>query len=113
MVPCNNDAIEAMLIKFYSKVGSFTMFGDIATRLIKMTGHSGTVPGAIRADDLPAAREKLQAAVAATGSAPAEKQADDDDENKPAVTLRQRAFPLIELLERAEQEDCDVLWDKG
>ncbi|KPK61386.1 MAG: hypothetical protein AMJ59_01450 [Gammaproteobacteria bacterium SG8_31] len=102
-----------MLIKFYSKVGSFTMFGDIATRLIKMMGHSGTVPGAIRADGLASAREKLHAAVAAAGSEPAEEPTDGDEDEKPPVTLHQRAYPLLELLERAEKEDCDVLWDKA
>ena len=38
---------------------------------------------------------------------------DDDDDEKPPVTLRQRAYPLIDLLKRAQEEDCDVLWDKG
>jgi hypothetical protein len=102
-----------MLIKFYSKVGSFTMFGDIAKQLLKMMGHSGAVPGAVRAADLADARQRLESAVAAAGSAPSESEADEDDDEKPPVTLRQRAYPLIDLLKRAQEEDCDVLWDKG
>ncbi|MGD2032983.1 MAG: DUF1840 domain-containing protein [Gammaproteobacteria bacterium] len=107
-----------MLIKFYSKVGSFTMFGDIAKQLLKMMGHSGTVPGAVRAADLAEARQRLESAVAAADSPPSESEADkkdddDDDDEKPPVTLRQRAYPLIDLLKRAQEEDCDVLWDKG
>lgn len=102
-----------MLIKFYSKVGSFTMFGDIAKKLIEMMGHSGAVPGAVRASDLSDARQRLESAVSAAGSAPSESEADEDDDEKPPVTLRQRAYPLIDLLKRAEEEDCDVLWDKG
>ena len=105
--------VAIMLIKFYSKVGSFTMFGDIAKQLIKMMGHSGAVPGAVRASDLAEARRRLESAVAAAGSPPAEKKSDDDDDEKPPVTLRQRAYPLIDLMKRAEQEDCDVLWEKG
>jgi hypothetical protein len=29
------------------------------------------------------------------------------------VSLRQRAYPLIELLARAAPANCDVLWDKA
>jgi hypothetical protein len=110
--------VAVMLIKFYSKVGSFTMFGDIAKQLLKMMGHSGTVPGAVRAADLADARQRLESAVAAADSPPSESEADkkdddDDDDEKPPVTLRQRAYPLIDLLKRAQEEDCDVLWDKG
>ena len=107
--------VAIMLIKFYSKVGSFTMFGDIAKQLLKMMGHSGTVPGDVRAADLADARQRLESAVAAAGSPSSEPEADEDDEDdeKPPVTLRQRAYPLIDLLKRAQEEDCDVLWDKG
>ena len=104
---------RTVLIKFYSKVGGFTMFGDIAIRLIEMMGHTGTVPGAIRAEDLPAARERLESAVAACGSAPADSETEEDRQGRPPVTLRQRAFPLIDLLQRSADEDCDLLWDKG
>jgi hypothetical protein len=33
-----------MLVTFDSNVGGFTMFGDVALKLLKMMGHSGTVP---------------------------------------------------------------------
>ncbi len=91
------------------------MFGDVAVTLLKMMGHSGTVPGAILARDIPSALERLKSAVAAAPeSAPAQASSDDDREGKePAVSLRQRAFPLIELLERAARNGCDVLWDRA
>jgi len=102
-----------MLVRFDSQAGRFSMFGDVAVTLLKMMGHSGTVPGAILAKDIPPALEKLKAAVAAAPE-PAPRQAGDDGEEKePPVSLRQRAFPLIELLERAARTDCDVLWDRG
>ena len=45
-----------MLITFKSDAyADIIMFGDIAERLLKMMGHSGTVPSAILADDVPAA----------------------------------------------------------
>jgi hypothetical protein len=100
-----------MLVKFDSKVGGITMFGDIAVALLKAMGHSGTVPGALLAKDIPPALERLKAAVAA---APAdEKGRDKQDREEPKVSLKQRAYPLIDLLERAAQAGADVLWDKA
>ena len=102
-----------MLVTFRtSAYANITMFGDIAVTLLKMMGHSGTVPSAIRADDVPAALERLKAAVekdkAAGGSAPAVGQEEDSEE--PPVSLAHRAFPLIELLEAAAKRKCDVMW---
>jgi Domain of unknown function (DUF1840) len=97
-----------MLIKFDSKVGGITMFGDIAVALLKAMGNSGTVPGALLAKDVPPALERLKAAVAA---APGEE--GDAGGEEPKVSLRQRAFPLIDLLERAAKAGADVLWDKA
>jgi hypothetical protein len=97
-----------MLIKFDSKVGGITMFGDIAVALLKAMGNSGTVPGALLAKDVPPALERLKAAVAAAPG----KEGDAGSE-EPKVSLRQRAFPLIDLLERAAKAGADVLWDKA
>jgi hypothetical protein len=97
-----------MLVKFDSKVGGLQMFGDIAVTLLKAMGNSGTVPGALLAQDIPPALERLKAAV---GAAPAEEPAREGQE--PKVSLRQRAYPLIELLERAAKAGADVLWDKA
>jgi len=98
-----------MLVKFDSKVGGITMFGDIAVTLLKAMGNSGTVPGALLAADIPASLARLKGAV---GEAPAPKEAGGDRE-EPKVSLRQRAFPLVDLLERAAKAKADVLWDKG
>jgi hypothetical protein len=104
-----------MLIRFESEVGSVTMFGDHATTLLKMMGNSGTVPGALLAQDIEPAVAKLRSAVAmrpAEESQPPAK-GNNKDEQQPKVTLQQRAFPLIELLERAAQRGVDVTWKQG
>ena len=50
-----------MVITFKSKAwGDITMMGGDALKLIKLAGHSGTIPGAISADDLPEAIDKLK-----------------------------------------------------
>jgi hypothetical protein len=34
------------------------------------------------------------------------------EEDEPVVRLSQRALPLIELLEAAVKDECDVMWDR-
>ena len=47
-----------MLITFTCPVhADITMFGDVGAHLLKLMGHSGTVPGAIKAEDVYAALE--------------------------------------------------------
>jgi hypothetical protein len=103
-----------MLVRFDSKVGALTMFGDVAVQLLKLMGHSGTVPSAILAADIPAAVDRLTRALGQGASVPATP-ADEEDrrEGRQPVSLQQRAYPLIELLERAAKNDADVLWDRG
>lgn len=103
-------ASAIMLVKFESKAGTLMMFGDVAIPLLKLMGHTGTVPSAILPEDIPAALERLKAAVAGRPDAPAPGKGAAPDEGEVPVSLRQRAFPLIELLERAATLDCEVLW---
>ena len=105
-----------MLITFRSKAGgSVTMFGDIAIRLLRMAGHTGTVPSALLAGQVPDALDRLKKGVAAAGQeegvrgGPA---ADDDPETPTPVALPVRAYPLIELLTAAARQECDVVWDE-
>ncbi|MEO8005623.1 MAG: DUF1840 domain-containing protein [Betaproteobacteria bacterium] len=99
-----------MLIKFDSDAGSFTMNGDIAVQLLKAMGHSGTVPSAILAQDIPAALAQLKSAVAGQSEP---RNADDKDAGEVQVSLGQRAFPLIDLLTRAAAKGAEVMWAKG
>ena len=100
-----------MLVKFQTKAYSdITMFGDIAIKLLHLMGHSGAIPSAIVAEDVPSYLARLRAAVAAEPDPALPDQDDDEDEAARAVSLSQRAFPLIELLEAAARERCDVIW---
>ena len=101
-----------MLVTFTTPAyHSITMFGDVALALIELMGHSGRVPGALLAEDVPAALERLKTGIEAA-DAPAPEPAEDEDE-EPAVALPQRALPLIELLEAAIRDECEVVWEKG
>ena len=108
------DAVEdPMLITFRTKAyADITMFGDVALNLIHLMGHSGSVPGAILAEDVPAALARLRAGAAANPDAPAPGPGQDDDTDEPPVTLSHRALPLIELLEAAARDGCNVMWDR-
>ena len=105
-----------MLVTFHTEAyADILMFGDIAVHLLKLMGHSGTVPSALVAEDIPAALERLRTAIAAhqaTVPKVAEDVEDDDDADESPVDLAQRAFPLIELLAAAAAAHCDVLWDR-
>ena len=91
------------------------MFGDIALQLLELMGHSGAVPGALLADDVPAALENLRTAVASQPVVvpkAADRDEEENDENELPVPLAHRALPLIELLAAAAAAHCDVLWDR-
>lgn len=110
-----------MIVIFRSKAhADIILFGEVAVQLLKMMGHSGTVPGALVAEELPDALKRLKQAIAenkTTVAAKPQKQPQDDNEpdedaKEPPVQLAHRALPLIELLEASLAARCDVMWDQ-
>lgn len=103
-----------MLVTFTCKAyADITMFGDVALSMLKMMGHSDTVPSAILAEDVPAALDRLKRAIDMAKATPDRNEsgaARDDDSDEPPVRLAHRALPLIELLTAAAREKCDVMW---
>lgn len=101
-----------MLVTFTcSAYADITMFGEVAVRLLKMMGHSGTVPSALAAEDVQAALVRLEAAVEQAPEP--DSVSDSDGEDEPAVSLSHRAMPLIALLRAAAKEKCSVLWSSN
>jgi hypothetical protein len=97
-----------MLVTFTTKAyADITMFGDVAIAMLKMMGHSGTVPSAIRAEDVPAALSRLKAAVEAGNTLPPHV---DKDTDETVVSTAHRATPLIDLLTAAAKDGCGVMW---
>jgi len=98
-----------MLVTFTTKAhADITMFGDVALAMLKMMGHSATVPGAILAADVPAALSRLTAAIDAEKASPPP--VEDKDADEPVVGLAHRALPLIELLAAAAKAESNVIW---
>ena len=104
-----------MLVKFQTKsYPTIVMFGDIAKKLIKYMGHSGTIPSAIDAKDVPIALQNLQEALKKeiNTSENSSKSHSTEDEEEEYVSIDTRAKPLIELIQTAIKEDEYVMWDK-
>ncbi|MGR9115914.1 MAG: DUF1840 domain-containing protein [Gammaproteobacteria bacterium] len=108
-----------MLVTFSCDVyPNTTYFGDVAKTLLKMMGQSGNVPGAILADDIPKALERLQSSIEklnaeASLKTSGEGDAKRDEWKEKPVSLAQRALPLIELLAAAAKANCNVMWDRN
>jgi hypothetical protein len=97
-----------MLVTFTTDAyADITMFGDHALPLLKMMGHSASVPGAIRAEDVPQALARLTAAIEATKKSPPPALKDSDE---PVVSTAHRALPLMNLLAAAVKEKSYVTW---
>jgi Domain of unknown function (DUF1840) len=93
-----------MLVTFTTDAyADITMFGDVALTMLKMMGHSATVPGAILAADVPVALRRLTAAIDAEKSSPPV--ADES-----GVSMAHRGLPLINLLTAAAKADSNVMW---
>jgi len=97
-----------MLVTFTTKAyADITMFGSVAVPLLKMMGHSGTIPSALRAEDVPEALKKLKAALKTNKIPPPDAGKDDGE---PEVSLSIRAMPLVELLAAAAKDKANVMW---
>jgi len=102
-----------MPITFKSKhAPDILMFESIAMQLIKAMGHSGTVPGAVAAEDVSAALQHLEQRLAAPDDVPESRNnVQGDDDREPPVSMAHRALPLINMLKSAEKEADYILWE--
>ena len=109
-----------MIVQFNTDTGRISMHGEPAVQLLKLMGHSGSVPGAIRAEDLPASLQALRKGLETAGdtATPTEEPApdadeEDEEERAPPVSLRTRAVPLLEMLEAAIKDGSGLMWDRA
>ena len=101
-----------MPITFHTKsYADITFLTEVGKQLIELMGHTPNVPGAILANDIPAALARLQAALAADELDRQIAEAPQTDEEEPPIQLSRRAMPLISLLEAAHADNENVMWD--
>lgn len=107
------------LVVFRSKAaGEIFMFAETARRIFEIIGKAEAPRGVITAEQVPEALARLQAAVdeekaqlkaAAEQAEDADRRGDDVAAAR-AITLGQRAFPLLEMLRAAQKKKVDVTW---
>lgn len=109
------------LVVFRSKAaGEIFMFAETARRIFEIIGKAEAPRGVITAEQVPEALARLTAAVEEEKAQlkAAQAQADeaerrgeaDADAGARAITLAQRAYPLIEMLRAAQKKKVEVTW---
>ncbi|MEY4752705.1 MAG: hypothetical protein RJA44_380 [Pseudomonadota bacterium] len=105
-----------MLYKFKSKVtGDLIMTAPVGDRMMTIIGREPAAQGILLADTMPAAIAALEAAVLAEEAERRRLEAEAAAEGRPAprfegVTLRQRAWPLIDMLRTVHAAGKDIVW---
>ena len=111
-----------MITTFCSKAsGDVIMFGDVAARMLAHMGKLAGTQGIVTVEQLPTAIAGLEAAVSAEKE---ELKSTDPEElplfemapdgsRRPWVSLRQRATPLLELMQRSLKKKVVVTWSSA
>lgn len=105
-----------MIYKFKSDVtGNLIMMESDGDRLLRILGKEPAAQGIIELATLPAAIKALKAAIAQEETQP--RQVEDEDAfdgpvrpSRDNVSLRQRAWPLVEMMQRARAEAVIIVW---
>lgn len=111
-----------MLIVFHSKsAAEVLMFGNHALPILRAAGkklESDELPerGVITREQLPAAIEGIERAMAISKETEEGSETDDDNDDKvhpisEPVSFRRRAYPLLAMLRLANEKQEDVQWE--
>jgi len=93
-----------MLYKFKSKAaGDIIMLQAHGDQLMRLIGREPAAKGIIEPADMPAAMRALQ-------DAAAQAQAASDPDGERGVGLKQRVWPMIELMKLAQAADEPIVW---
>jgi hypothetical protein len=112
---------RTLIVKFSTRYDQVFMHGEAALALLRGMGHTGNVPGAILAVDLPDALARLERTLEASGDSvpvpPAPTppgQGTGTPEHDPPITLRTRAVPVLEMLRTAiARGGSDLVWERA
>lgn len=104
-----------MLVRFYSsETGELLMFADAAKTLLQAIGKETSRLGTFTQAEMAAAAEALRQAVKAVEPAAVDEGEDENGKKKPpVVVLSQRAWPLIDMLERTSRggTKANIIWE--
>lgn len=105
-----------MLYRFKSKAGAdVIMMADSADAVLRLMGREPAPQGILELADLPTLIQALEAGVTADEAqfqraVDEAKAAGQPAPRRQGVSLRQRAWPLHELMQRSLKEKTDVVW---
>jgi len=95
-----------MIYKFKSAAtGELIMLGAHGDQMLRLLGREPATRGIIEVADMPAASAALLGAIAKEEAPP-----EEQDAVQPGVGLRQRLWPMIEMLRRAHEAEAAVVW---
>jgi hypothetical protein len=101
-----------MIYKFKSKAaGDVIMLGHNGDQVLRIIGKEPAPKGILEPDAMPAAIKAIEQAIAEDDAA--RQQEADEDGKAPArdsISLRQRAWPLVEMMKRAHGAGQDIVW---
>lgn len=102
----------SVIYKFKSKAaGDVIMLGPNGDRVLGLIGKPTGGPGILEPQDMPAAVAALQAAIEADDAVRAAAVDEQDPATRPeGISLRQRAWPLVEMIRRAQAADEPIVW---
>jgi len=87
------------------------IFGDLAVRLLKLMGRSGTVPSALLAEDVKTALQRLESAMKDKRQLPESEESALCWGEGPELILPHQALPVIKLIKAARKTKCHVIWE--
>ena len=104
------------IYRFKSReTGELVMLEPHAKRLLEILGKDASGPGVVLPEQMPAAVEALRAAAVKEEALRKRLKDEAHARGEPApdfdpVSLRMRAAPFIEMLERCEKAGANVVW---
>lgn len=104
-----------MIYKFKSKdAADVVMLGPNGDQLLRILGREPSAKGIIEPADMPAAIAAIEQAVrddeADTERRQKEAEAKGEMAQPPAVTLRQRVWPFVEMLRECHRDGHPIVW---
>jgi hypothetical protein len=105
-----------MLYKFKSRAtGDLIMTTPVGDRVLRAAGREPSPQGIIEAVDMPAVIAAIEAAIAAEEEHFHELERQAEATGQPApqhkdISLRQRAWPLVEMCRRSYRADKPIVW---
>jgi hypothetical protein len=106
-----------MIYKFKSKAaGDVIMMGPSGDQVLRLIGKEPAPTGIIEVAQMPAALAALEQAVAREDAARKQAELEASDKltglstARDHVSVRQRVWPLVEMLRRSHAEAADIVW---